>query len=58
MDAFGITHPVGGDYDEAVWDLYALQAGRPQYIVIDRRFDVVHIGRDRNEAESLAASLL
>jgi hypothetical protein len=58
VEAAAITHLVGGDYDEAVWETYHQDPGRPQYLVIDRDFVVVHGGRIQSEAEELAASLL
>lgn len=58
VETFGSTHPVGGDYDRSVWDTYDLSLGRPQYIVIDRSFVVVHASNVQATAEEFAASLL
>lgn len=52
MDTFGLTFPVGGDFDLEVWDAYHQMDGRPQYAVIDRNFDVVYIGTHRLNAEA------
>jgi hypothetical protein len=41
-----------------VWDTYNLSLGRPQYIVIDRSFVVVHASNVQTTAEEFAASLL
>jgi hypothetical protein len=58
-ESFGVTHPIGGDYDYAVWNTYSvLSIGRPQYIVIDRSFTVVEASNVGAEAEALAATLL
>ena len=59
LDSLDRPHrDIAGDYEHAVWDAYNQRVGRPQYIVIDRDFVVVHGGRDQQEAEELAASLL
>jgi hypothetical protein len=58
VESFDITHPVGGDYAWRVWEAYHQQEGRPQWVVIDRDFVLVHGGRIQSEAEDLAASLL
>lgn len=55
---FGITHLVGGDYDDAVFAAYDLAGGRPQYVVIDRDFAVVEVTIDHPAAETLIVSLL
>lgn len=58
VDKFAITHLVGGDYDDAVFEAYDLAGGRPQYAVIDRAFEVVTVTADHDEAETLILSLL
>lgn len=50
---FGLTHAVGDDDDRLVLDLYTERAGRPQYAVVDRGFDVVEVGLTRDEAFAL-----
>ncbi len=35
-DRFDLTHPVLGDFDQAVWDQYHGGRHQPQYIVFDR----------------------
>ena len=57
-DAFGVTHDVGGDYDDAVWDAYADGYGRPQFAVIDREFGLLHVGRDQGAAQQVALQAL
>lgn len=39
-DTFGATHPVLGDFDEEVWNLYRDGMPQPQYIVFDRDLTV------------------
>ena len=44
-DEHGLTHPVLGDFDQAVWDQYHGGMAQPQYIVFDRDLIV----RDKND---------
>ena len=57
-EEYGSTHPVAGDYQRDVWTEFALSSGRPQYLVIDQDLVVVHAGRNAEEAEEVAESLL
>jgi hypothetical protein len=58
VDEFEISHPVGGDYDDAVWDAYTETYGRPQFAVIDRDFDLVYVDRDLDGAEQAVMDAL
>ncbi len=39
-DTFGMTHPVLGDFDQEVWNMYREGMPQPQYIVFDRELTV------------------
>ncbi len=58
VDEFDVTHLVGGDYDDAIFDAFSEGAGRPQFAVIDRDFDLVHVGRDQDEAQQVVLDSL
>ena len=46
-DYFSATHPVLGDLEQVVWDLYG-GGPQPQYMVIDRDMTIRHKDDRRN----------
>lgn len=58
VDAFDITHLVGGDYDRSVWKAFHVQNSRPQYALVGRDFVVDLVTTDHDEATDRALELL
>ena len=58
VDAFGITFPVGGDYDRSVFKTYKVKNSRPQYAIVTRDFTVDLVTTVHSEAEARVLELL
>lgn len=58
VERYEITHPVAGDFDRAILDLYTERPGRPQYAIVNRDFQLVVVGLNRTAAFERIEELL